>query len=223
METLVSLKVSIVLLSIMSELGNKERILAKASKLFLQFGIRSVSMDDIATALGVSKKTIYQFFADKDELVGEVIKVIIGESHQCCERDRTIAENAVDELFKSMEMVGEMFRTMNPAVLHDLKKYHPVAFGIFDKHKNDYIYNVIRENLVWGIKEELYRPDLNIEIITLLRIDSMMLPFDPVLFNRQDISLVQISQQILEHYLFGIVSLKGYKLVLKYQQLRQKQ
>ncbi|ULQ51274.1 TetR/AcrR family transcriptional regulator [Flavihumibacter fluvii] len=206
----------------MSELDNKERILAKASQLFMQFGIRSVSMDDIASALGVSKKTIYQFFADKDELVSEVIKVIIAESEECCEVDRTVAENAVDEMFKAMEMVEEMFRTMNPAVLHDLKKYHPAAFGIFDKHKNDYVYNIIRDNLVRGIQEELYRPELNIEIITLMRIDSMMLPFNPTLFNRQDISIVQISQQILEHYLFGIVSLKGYKLVLKYQQQRQK-
>jgi AcrR family transcriptional regulator len=201
----------------MTEIDNKERILAKSSELFMQYGIRSVSMDDIAGALGMSKKTIYQYFADKDELVNEVIRVILEDNEQNCSRDCIVAENAVDEMMKAIEMMEEMFRTMNPSVLFDLKKYHPKAYSIFEKHKSEYLYTVIRDNLVRGIREELYRPDLNIDIIAHLRIDSMMLPFDPTLFNKQGNSLVTVSRQILEHYLFGIVSLKGYNLVLQYQ------
>lgn len=174
-------------------------------------------MDDIAGALGMSKKTIYQYFADKDELVNEVIRVILEDNEQNCSRDCIVAENAVDEMMKAIEMMEEMFRTMNPSVLFDLKKYHPKAYSIFEKHKSEYLYTVIRDNLVRGIREELYRPDLNIDIIAHLRIDSMMLPFDPTLFNKQGNSLVTVSRQILEHYLFGIVSLKGYNLVLQYQ------
>ncbi len=207
----------------MTEIDNKERILAKSSELFMQYGIRSVSMDDIASAMGMSKKTIYQYFVDKDELVNEVIKVILQDNEQNCTHDCIVAENAVDEMMKAIEMMEEMFRTMNPSVLFDLKKYHPKAFSIFEKHKSEYLYRIIRDNLTRGISEELYRPDLNIDIIARMRIDSMMLPFDPSLFNKQGNSLITVSKQILEHYLFGIVSLKGYNLVLKYQEKAKQQ
>lgn len=207
----------------MTEIDNKERILAKSSELFMQYGIRSVSMDDIASALGMSKKTIYHYFADKDELVNEVIQIILADNEQNCTHDCIVAENAVDEMMKAMEMVEEMFRTMNPSVLFDLKKYHPKAFSIFEKHKNDYIFNIIRNNLERGIREELYRPDLHVDIIAHMRIDSMMLPFDPSLFHKLGNSLITVSKQILEHYLFGIVSLKGYNLVLQYQAKNKQQ
>lgn len=207
----------------MAEIDHKTRILEKSSELFLQYGIRSVSMDDIAGALGMSKKTIYQYFADKDELVNEVIQVIMVDNEQHCSHDCIVAENAVDEMMKAMEMMEEMFRTMNPSVLFDLKKYHPKAFQVFEKHKNEYLFNVIRDNLERGVREELYRPDLNIDIIAHMRINTMMLAFDLSLFNKGGHSLITISRQILEHYLFGIVSLKGYNLVLKYQAMNKQQ
>ena len=74
METLVTLKVSLVLRPIMTEIDTRERIKQKAHDLFMQYGLRSVSMDDIANSLGMSKKTIYQYFADKDELVDAVVE-----------------------------------------------------------------------------------------------------------------------------------------------------
>jgi AcrR family transcriptional regulator len=206
----------------MADFDNRERILGKAKDMFLQYGIRSVSMDDIAGMLGISKKTIYLYFADKEELVGAVIQFKIGESQDRCGRDGLEAENAIDEMFKAMEMVEQMFRTMNPAVLFDLRKYHPVSYSLFEKHKNDFLYNVIRDNLVRGIEEELYRPDINIDIIARFRIDSMLMPFDPALYNNQNTNIADVERQIIEHYLFGIVSQKGYKMVLKYQQKRKK-
>lgn len=206
----------------MNEIDNRERILVRARDLFMQFGIRSVSMDDIATEMGISKKTIYQYFADKEELVSAVILLKIGENQSRCDLDRKESANAIEEMFRAMEMVEQMFRTMNPSVLFDLRKYHPVAYAHFEKHKNDYLFNVIRSNLERGIREELYRPEINVEIIARFRVDSMLLPFDPVFLNRQKATLADVEQQVIEHYLFGIVTLKGYKLVLKYQQKRKK-
>ncbi|WP_052272797.1 TetR/AcrR family transcriptional regulator [Flavihumibacter solisilvae] len=206
----------------MTEIDNRERILARAKDLFMQYGIRSVSMDDIASEIGISKKTIYQYFADKEELVSAVILFKIGESKTRCDLDRQQSINAIDEMFRAMEMAEQMFRTMNPSVIPDLRKYHPVAYTHFEKHKNDYLYNVIRTNLVKGIGEELYRPELNVEIIARLRLDSMLMPFDQSFLVRQKATLADVEQQVIEHYLFGIVTLKGYKLVLKYQQKRKK-
>lgn len=222
METFVTLKVSIVLSSIMSEQETRDRILTRSRDLFMKYGIRSVSMDDIASEMGISKKTIYQYFADKEELVAEVIECKICDSESQCNFDKNVAENAVDEMFRAMEMVEQMFRTMNPSVLLDLKKYHPKAFEKVQKHKNDYIYNTIRDNLIRGIREELYRPEIHLDIIPRFRIESMLIPLDPVFYSGNKVTLADVEQQILEHYLFGIVSLKGYKLVLKYQQKKKK-
>ena len=222
METLVTQKVSLVLPLIMADLTTKERIKLTAHDLVMKYGIRSVSMDDIATALGMSKKTIYLYYADKDELVLAVVSDVIRKSELDCDRDKNLSENAIHEIFLAMEMVVEMFTAMNPSIIYDMHKYHPRAFAIFQKHKNEYIYNVMRENLNRGISEGLYRAELNIDIMSKYRVESMLLPFNPEFRHSLKYNLVEIEQELIVHFLFGLVTLKGYKLILKYQQERIK-
>ena len=206
----------------MTEIDNKERIKLRAAELFMKYGVRSVSMDDIANSLGMSKKTIYQYYADKDELVDVFINQEINHNEHCCEFDRSNSENAVHELFLAMDMVLEMFRSMNPSVLYDIQKYHPNAFMKFNKHKNDYLYNVIRENLVRGINEGLYRDDINIDIIARFRAESVMLPFDTEFQGKVKHNLAEIEEELILYHLFGLVSLKGYEMIKKYKQERIK-
>ena len=87
----------------------KERILVKAHELFNRYGIRSVSMDDIAAQLGMSKKTVYQYYADKEELVSGVFLQIIEGNKSRCLSDKKLADNAVHEVFLAFDMVQEMF------------------------------------------------------------------------------------------------------------------
>ncbi len=199
-----------------------DRIKQKAHELFMQFGLKSVSMDDIAGKLGISKKTIYQSYADKDALVDDVIKSLLEHSETCCERDTTAAENAVQEIFLAMDFIMEAFRSMNPSLLFDMQKYYPAAYQKFLKHKNDYLFGVIKKNLERGIKEELYREDLKVEVLARFRVESMMLPFNPEFHTKVKLSLGAIEQEITLHFLFGMVSPKGYKLATKYQQDRLK-
>jgi TetR/AcrR family transcriptional regulator, cholesterol catabolism regulator len=206
----------------MAEIDNKERIKLQATDLFMKYGVRSVSMDDIANSLGMSKKTIYQFYADKDELVDAVVLHEIQHNEYCCELDRQGSENAVHELFMAMDMVVEMFHSMNPSLLYDLQKYHPKAFQKFHTHKNDYLYNVIRENLVRGIKEDLFRDDINIDIIARFRVELMMLPFNPEFQSKVKHNLAEIEEELILHYLFGLVNMKGYNMILTYKQERTK-
>ena len=206
----------------MTDIDTKERIKIQATELFRKYGVRSVSMDDIANSLGMSKKTIYQFYADKDELVDAVFLQEIKHNENCCEVDRNNAENAVHELFLAMDMVVEMFRSMNPSVLHDIQKYHPNTFLKFNKHKNDYLYSVIRENLVRGINEDLFRDDINIEIIARFRVEIMLLPFNPEFQAKVKHNLAEIEEEMILHYLYGLVNMKGYKMILKYKQDRTK-
>src|SRR6266404_1024424 len=137
-------------------MDHKERIQAKADELFMRFGIRSISMDDIAANLAMSKKTLYQFFADKDELVDAVVDTELKQGQQDCLACRQQSIDAVDEIFITMENIAEQFRNMNPMVLYDLEKFHMLSFQKFLKHKNEFLLEVIRKNIERSIREELY-------------------------------------------------------------------
>ena len=222
METLVTLKVSLVLQPIMTDIDTKARIQKAAHDLVMQYGIRSVSMDDIAANLGMSKKTIYQYFKDKDELVEAVVDEVITTNQYACKQDIERSENAVHEIFLVMEMMAEMFKTMNPFILHDMQKYHPAAFSKFKKHKNEFLYNVCTQNLLRGVKEELYRPELAVDILCRYRVETMFIPFNPEFQQSLKQSLAKIEEEILMHFLFGLVSQKGYKQIIKYREQKAK-
>jgi TetR/AcrR family transcriptional regulator, cholesterol catabolism regulator len=200
----------------------KERILVKADNLFMRFGPRSVSMNDIAAELGLSKKTLYQYYADKEALVAAVMQAIIINNEGDCNAAIQKAKNAVDEIFEVMEMIEKMLRNMNPSVLYDVQKYHPSTFACFEKHKNEYLYNMVRKNLERGIQEALYRLEINVAVIARFRLESIMIPFRPEFYSKNNINLADVEKEIIEHYLYGIATLKGHKLILKYKQERTK-
>lgn len=207
----------------MTEIDTKERIKTVAHELLMQYGIRSISMDDIASKLGMSKKTIYLYYKDKDELVEAVVEAMLVKNQGMCNSDRQKANDAVHEIFLAMDMVTEIFRSMNPSVMFDLQKFHPAAFSTFLNHKNEFLISMIRQNIERGIKEELYRPEINVEIMARFRVESMFIPFNPEFVRNTRSTLLQLEQEIIIHFLFGLVTQKGYKLVLKYQEQRVKQ
>ena len=206
----------------MTDTNTKDRIKLVAHELLMQYGIRSISMDDIAAKLGMSKKTIYQFYKDKDELVEEVIGGVIFNNQETCIADKKKADNAIHEIFIAMDLVTEIFRSMNPSVLFDLQKYHPTAFSKFQSHKTEFLLSMMRQNIYRGVTEELYRPEINIEIMARFRVESMFIPFNQEFVKNARASLLDIEQEIIVHFLFGLVTLKGYKMVLKYQEQRDK-
>lgn len=192
------------------------RILEQARELFMQYGLKSVSMDDICNRLGMSKKTIYQYFADKEELVSAVVLSILTQNQQTCELSISKSHDAIHEMFLAMQIVSELFSRMNPSILFDLGKYYPKAYQLFYRHKNDFICNVIRKNLMRGMEEGLYRSDLHLEIITRLRLENILIPFNPEFYHAVKSDMVSITQEMTFHYLYGIVSIEGYQLTQKY-------
>jgi AcrR family transcriptional regulator len=199
----------------------QDRIKQKADELFRRYGIRSVTMDEIATQLGISKKTIYQYYTDKDQLVDAVAVEEIKFSQESCTKDMAMSANAIEEIFRVMEFVEVMFRNMNPSMLFDLEKYHPTGYKKFLEHKNRFLFDMIKRNLERGIREELYRPEINVEIMTRYRLESMMIALNTELFSPSKFNLVTLHQEIIEHFLYGLATLKGYKLILKYKRQRQ--
>lgn len=200
----------------------REKILMKAHELFNRFGIRRVTMDEIAVKTGMSKKTIYQSFENKDELVEAVLEEHLQRNLLLCGGNKTKAENAVHEIFLNIDAVQELFRELNPAVFYDLEKFHHAAFLKLYQHKNNFMFKTVKENLEWGIKDGLYREDINVDVTTKIRLETMFLPFNHEVFPFGKYNLVEVETQTLEHYLYGIATIKAHKLIDKYKQQRLK-
>lgn len=199
----------------------RERILQITHSLFHRFSVRAVTMDDIAARCGMSKKTIYQYFKDKNELVDAVTEEHIEHSKSLCETDKQLAENALHEVFLAMDMLQEMFEKLHPGLLHDLEKYHPGTYLKFRKHKEEYLYRIVKRNLEWGISDGIYRPDIDVEIITRFRLEIMFLPFNPGIFPGSKYNLAMIEETLMYHYVYGLASVKGHKLIEKYKKERE--
>lgn len=200
----------------------RERILTKAHELFNRFGIRSVTMDDIALKTGMSKKTIYQSFANKDELVEAVLKGHLERNFKLCEFNKQQAENAVHEVILNIDTMQELMAEMNPNIFNELEKFHHSSFVHLYQHKNNYLFKTIKANLEWGVEEELYRHDISVDVLTKLRLETIFLPFSQEIFPHNKYNLVDVERQILENFLYGIATIKGHKLIDKYKQQRNK-
>jgi len=199
----------------------KDRIKQKADELYRRYGIKSVTMDEIASQMGVSKKTIYQCFSDKNELVDAVISELLEYNKTCCQSSRMQAQNAVQEVYFGMESLQEMLDNMNPSILHDMEKGHPQTFKKFIDFKYNFLFELMKKNIERGKNEGLYRPEINAELLSRVRIETIMLAFNEDIFPKNQYSLLYIQQELLEYFLYAMVTPKGYKLITKYKKERK--
>lgn len=200
----------------------QERILQKAHELFLRYGIRSVSMDEMAAHLGISKKTIYQFYSDKDALVEDVLNIEMNKAESDCKLQKEQSENAVHETYIGLDSAEEIFASFNPSILYDLEKYHPKAHKKFTEHHNKFLYSYVKDNLERGIADGLYREEINIDIITKYRLGTIFMIFNDDHFPHGKYALSKIMNEITDNFLHGLVTAKGLKLIQKYKQQRRK-
>lgn len=199
----------------------KERIIQEARTLFLRLGIRSVSMDEIATHLGISKKTVYQHFQDKDELVDRVLQMQINNMQAETTETVQSASNAIEEIFNTMDMMVKHSRNMNPMVLFDLQKYHLSSFQKFHAYKNDFLLNIISNNLKKGVEEGLYRSDIKIEILSKFRLETLMIGFNMDAFPADKYNVTEVSLVIIENFLYGLATEKGFNMIESYKNKRK--
>jgi AcrR family transcriptional regulator len=207
----------------MEELDIKGKILKGAEELFTKYGIRSISMDDIARHLAVSKKTLYQHFSDKEDIVTVTFKMHIDRHVVELEQIRLTAENAIDELAKISQCLKRTTQNTNPSLLFDLQKYHPKAWAVWMNHKNKFIRTSVVRNLKQGIDEGYFRPDINSEVLALVRLELIHLPFNEELFPRERFRLQDVLMQTFDHFVYGLVTDKGRKLYQKYREIKNYQ
>lgn len=205
----------------MEELDNKEKILRGAEDLFMKYGVRSISMDDIARHLSVSKKTLYQHFADKDELVVLVLKSHLERNTKEVETILEAAGNSIEELAKISACMKKNMQGLNQTMMFDMQKFHPKAWNVWIEFKQKYIRESVISNLKRGIQEGHIRPEVDPEIIAALRIELIQLSFNPDVFQREKFNMVEVHSQLFDHFVFGLVTEKGRKLYLKCKEINQ--
>jgi AcrR family transcriptional regulator len=201
----------------------KDRILQGAEELFFKYGIKSITMDDIAKHLAISKKTIYQYFSDKNELVETLMTVKLKEDECEFKQIQQDADNMVVEVFNMMKHMGVMFSKVNPNIFYDLQKYHPNAWKQFKNFKQDTMAKMVESSLERGMREGLVRPDLNAKILSRLRIEEVEMGFNSEIFPPDKFKMLEVQITMIDHFLYGICTLKGHKLINKYKQVTEEE
>lgn len=193
----------------------KLEILQKTAQVYMRYGIRSVTMDDLARELSTSKKTLYQHFPDKDTLVQEIMRLKITMDQEISDTARQHAPNAIDEMFEISQSVGDMIRHVHPSVFYDLQKYHPKAWEILENHKWNFVYNQILSNIHRGMQEGLYRENMNPELIARMHLAKTDMIFAGNLFPSNEFNLEEVFDELFRFQIRGMASEKGIEYLKK--------
>jgi len=191
----------------------RERIIQGAADLFRIYGIRAVTMDSLATHLGISKRTIYEIFSDKDEILISVMQWMAEKQKVLVSRILEESENAIVAIFRLLESNSDHFQNISPAFHADLKKYHYEAL-IKSNDKGlmpDFINNI--KVIERGIKEKLFRRDINPDIVNrcLYSLGRSIMDFD--LYPFDDFSRRDVVKNVFINYMKGISTTEGIELI----------
>lgn len=186
-----------------------KELLDQVRKIFMRYGIKSVTMDDIARELKVSKKTLYKYVTDKPDLVMKVMAFECEEDCLIMDEESKKAVNAIDELLSITTHMGKKIKEIHPSIHFDLEKYYPEAWEVFHRHKRGRVYLDVLNNMKRGMKEGLYRQDLNPEILTRIHISRIDLVFDGELFPPSLFDFGQVFVEMMTYHIHGIASEKG--------------
>jgi TetR/AcrR family transcriptional regulator, cholesterol catabolism regulator len=184
-------------------------IISRVHSLYKKYGIKSVTMDDVAKELGLSKKTIYQYFLDKRDLVEQVFDYEITSKQSCFAALKEKTLNAIEELFEVNIYVAEMLKEYNPSTDFDLKKYYPEIFHRRNKINIDYMYDGVLANLKKGIVENLYRKEIDPVIITKLHISRILSMAENRIFTIEEFTAPKVLKELFIYHIRGIANENG--------------
>ncbi len=197
----------------------KEKILKGAEELFFKYGIKNITMDEIAKHLGMSKKTIYQYYKDKDEMVHSIMQYKIEEDRIMCSKTYTESENLVVEVFGIMKNLKDIIGNINPILFHELHKFYPNTWKLYEDFKNGFILESIERCLNKGQVDGLVRNDVNIKLLARMRLENIDMGLHGRVFPADKFSMLEVQLAMTEHFLYGICTLKGHKLINKHKNI----
>jgi AcrR family transcriptional regulator len=193
-----------------NELEKEKQALAETTVgMFKRLGIKSVSMDDVAREMGVSKKTLYQLVSNKEELVRMVMEEDFKKDVRIFAEHHNAAGDAIDEFLRNSRYFIREMREISPATLHDLQKYYPAIWkGMVREHHQEFERKLVR-NIERGMEEGLYRNNIDPQVVATLYSGMMIMVIDRKVFPNYDRPLSEVIRQMTEYHFHGIVNQFG--------------
>ncbi|MDP1725845.1 MAG: TetR/AcrR family transcriptional regulator [Bacteroidota bacterium] len=198
---------------------NKNKILAGAESLFLKYGFKNITMDDIARELGVSKKTLYQFFDDKSSLVDQTVSRHIEHEECACRNLRNQISNPIDYMLMITDTFGDLKKQINQSILYDLKKYFKSTWEKLNQFRIDFIYSQVLDNLKKGKEMGLYHENLNENLVARFYIHLIDFMLNPDNYHGENTDFKTVHTEMVNYHLRSICTPKG-ATYLKKQSLR---
>lgn len=180
-----------------------------AEDLFVRYGVRSVTMDDVAREVSMSKKTLYQYFDNKDKLVSEVALSHLEKEKKEFEEIADISQDAIHEIFLVTMCLRKHVFKMNPSLLYDMQKYHAEAWGHYLEFKNTTVRGNIERNISRGIDEGYFRSEIDPRVLSILRVEQVQLAFNTKIFPQDEFDFAGVQLQILNHFIHGLLTEVG--------------
>jgi len=197
-------------------LNMKKEIISKSEELFLSLGFKNVTMDDIASAMGISKKTIYANFSNKTELVRAVTFSVLEYIYQEIEKINKSAINPIEELYQIKMFVMDYLRNERGSAQFQLKKYYPKVFEQLEIKKFEKMHSSVENSLIKGVELELFRPIIDTAFISRVYFVGMSGIRDQSVFSEDMFDKNYLMESYLEYHLRAIVTEKGLDLLNKY-------
>lgn len=190
-------------------MSTEKNILEGAKNLFMQFGLKSITMDDIARKVGVSKKTIYQFFNDKNSIVFKSVHEHFSDHRKEIENVLENSKDAIESIYRISKCMKVQIEAINPTVLYDLQRYFPKAYKRFLEFKNTFMKDRMSQIIENGISTGYFRKEINTEILIIQRIEQVQLAFNNEVFPRDKFDFKEVHEQLFDHFIHGILTEKG--------------
>lgn len=193
----------------------KETILLKATEMFLTLGFKSVTMDDIAAELGISKKTIYQHYANKNDLVEASTSYLFETISSGIDRIREMQKNPIEEIFNIRSFMMQHLNNETASPFYQLQKFFPGTFSTLHSKQFEKMNTCMKENLLRGVQNGMYRPDINIEFASRIYFTGLTGIRDSDIFPQSLFEINDLTRQFLEYHLRAIVTEKGLEVLKK--------
>lgn len=201
----------------------QEKILKISLELFFKYGIKRVTMDDIAKELGMSKKTIYQYYTEKDDIVNQLCENEMKMHEKKFEEVFLQSKNPIHEIMLISENMKEMMQHINPVFFLDLQKFHTKAFNQFQAFKENCAFKDILRNIKKGKEEGYYKPEIDEEFVARYRLAQIDMLMFGNYFSFEKMSFSQSHELVLDMFVYGICTLKGHKLINEYKKIKEQE
>lgn len=193
----------------------KLHIINNVGKLYLKFGIKSVTMDDVASEFGISKKTLYQYFKDKADLVSQVVNYYV--ENPMFDLNSSDGGNAIDNYFCLREHINKILKYFNNSIEFDLKKFYPRLYKKVHRMKRQRIFDSTVLSINDGIKTGHFRKDLDAELIAKLQVGRLLYTLNPEneVFTETEVANIELFDKVMEYHMHAICTEKGIKYFKK--------